>query len=218
MSRANPRFRRNNPKLPLPVGNVYRVKLLGQLENQLTINTFYYMDDQALATATETSIANLGVAISAAGALIPKYAACMSVDWTLTGYIIDVPTSPSLAAVVTNQLTVGSGPAGHEPTEVAAVITRQSAVKGQCGRGHVSLPAIPTSWVTASRLTTTTAHTAMATEMKSVYSFGGVQYAPAIFSRNGSHFQNGLGAAFQISTALNTLLGTVRRRKIGRGK
>jgi len=218
MSRANPRFRRQNQKLPVPTSNVYRVRLLGSFENQLTSNSFYFFDGNPFASTTLTNLQNLSTAIGAAGSLIPKYVAAISVDWHLTGYIIDSPTSPSLAALNVQQITVGGGPAGHEPTEVAAPFIRYSSVKGQCGRGRFSLPAVPTSWVTGSNTTTNTAYFALATEVLVNLTAGADTFHPCIFSRNGSRAFPGLGVSALTACTYSTLLGTIRRRKVGRGK
>lgn len=218
MSRANPRFRRQNPKLPTPTSNVYRVRLLGQVEFQLTSNSFYFFDGNPFASTTLTNLQNLSTAIGAAGSLIPKYAAAISADWHLTNYIIDSPTSPTLAALNVSQITLGGGPAGHEPTEVAAPFIRYSTVKGQCGRGRFSLPAVPTGWVSASNTNNNTAYNALAAEVLVNLTGGADTFHPCIFSRNGSRAFPGIGVAALSACTYSTLLGTIRRRKIGRGK
>lgn len=218
MSRANPRFRRFNAKLPSPTQNVYRSKVYGQIENQMTISTFWWTDSAALGTASLTHMQNLYNAMVLPAGFLAKYLACLSADFALTEVIIDVPTSPSLAAFTQANTAAGTGPAGHEPSEVAAVIDRYTAFKGQCGRGRVSLPAVPTTWVTASRLTTTTANAAFATQMLAAITSGGDTFTPGLYSHNGSRQQPGAGFAVLSQTVFDTLLGTIRRRKIGRGK
>lgn len=218
MSRANPRFRRQNLKLPTPVNNVYRVKFLGSIENQLTINTFYYRDANALGTANLTHYTNLYNAITSAGALRSAYVGCISSDWTMTEIIIDCPTSPSLSEFYSPDSTAGGGPGLHLPTENAMVFDRYTGNKGQCGRGRVSLPAIPGSWVTQSKVTTITPQTLLRTAMTTALTSGADTFTPGLYSRNGSHAFPGAGYADLTSVFFNPLIGTVRRRKIGRGK
>lgn len=218
MSRANPRYRRNNLALPPLTGNVYRVRIFGSIEGQLTISTFYYQDSNAAGTATVTHANNLHTAFVAAGNVGLTYLACCSVDWSSTYVWIDSPNTPSLAPQPYVFSNTGGGSAGHEPTEVAAVLTRGSASRGQCGRGRVSVPAVPTNVVTASRITGLTAYNALANSMLAVIASGGDTFTPVIFSKNGSRVHSFQGASqVTIVTPLG-LLGTVRRRKIGRGK
>lgn len=219
MSRANPRFRRSNQRLSTPVNNVYRVKMVGSIEGQLTINVLYYTDQNGVATANPTHQSNLFAALSLANGVNAKYAACMSSDWTFTQVVIDCPTSPSLAPYLVVGGTAGTGPSGHEPTEVAFPLIKYTAVKGQCGRGRISFPAVPTTWVTASKVSNTTAHTAFGNIAIAVIAGGGDTFTPVLYSRNGSRAFPGAGVAPLIGVySLNSLLGTVRRRKIGRGK
>ncbi len=218
MSKANPRFRRNNPSLPVVLNNVWRVRMIGTVEGQLTINTFFYLDTNGPNTGTVTIANSLVTAFMGAGGVEPLYIACMSADWSLQGYTVDSPNNPFLSTVQGTFGAVGGGPNGHEPTTVGVVISRFSAIKGQCGRGHITLPAVPTAWVTASTLTNTTAHTALANKLSADLVQGGNTFTPCIYSRAGSHYQPQKGAAAVEAALVRTTLGTVRRRKLGRGK
>jgi hypothetical protein len=144
----------------------------------------------------------------------------MSSDWVLNFCVIDCPTSPSLAALTQTVISFGTGTAGHEPTEVAFNINRYTGFKGQCGRGRVLMPAVPTSVVTASKVTTLTAYTAFANQMLAPIAQGGDTFTPGLYSRDGSHAFPGAGYADLTATLTqaSSLLGTARRRKIGRGK
>lgn len=220
MSRANPRFRRSNIKLPTPVNNVYRVRVLGKIENQLTVSSFFYRDARVSQTATTAFLTDLGTGFIAPGGMLAKYAAACSSDWSVSAIIIDCANLTTLSPLFAAQTGNGGGPATHMPTEVSMPLIRRTAVKGQCGRGRISTPAVPLSWVTASVLSNTAAHTALATQMLSTITQGGEDYTPCLYSRNGSKFAPGQGVADLISVDLpaGVLVGTTRRRKLNRGR
>jgi hypothetical protein len=217
MSRANPRFRRPNTLLPVPTGNVWRARFFATLESQVCMNTFWYMDGASPGTGSLTIANSLITGLQVTGGLQSKFLAAMSADCVLTAIEVDSPNNPSLIAALAQPLAVGTGVAGHEPTYVGAVLNRQTAIKGQCGRGHITTIGVPTAWVTSSSLTTTTAHAALATQMMAVITQGANTFTPALFSR-GTRVSHVAGCALLTGVFLRLLLGTVRRRKVGRGK
>lgn len=220
MSRANPRFRRRNPNLPALTNDVLRVKIVGQIENQVTVSSFFYRGPTLPNNCTLADLTDLGTGFVAVGNMLSKFVAAVSADWTLTAVNIDCPTTPSLAPLITAQTGNGGGPTPHLPTEVAMPLIRQTAVKGQCGRGRLSTPAVPSAWVTASKLTTTGAHLALAGQMELTIVQGGKTYTPVVYSAHGSRVFPIPGSADITLVSLSTglLVGTIRRRKIGRGK
>lgn len=218
MSKANPRFRRVNVPLPAPTNDVYRARFVGSIEGQLTIDTFYYRGDSAAGTESLAMQINLVTALELAGGMRDKYKACMSSDWTMESMLIDCPFIATLATLTAASVGPGTGPAGHEPTTVATVISRFSKQKGQCGRGHVSLPAVPTAWVTSSMITSSTAYDAFVLTMGGVISGGGHNFTPVIYSKGTRVSPKASGISDQINATLRDVLGTVRRRKLGRGK
>lgn len=217
MSRKNPRFTRPNNALPAPTGNVWRVRALGIVENQYTINTFWFQDELSPGTGTATVAATLLAGIQAASNLQAKLLAACSIDWNLYQWLIDSPNNPNLNTQATVVSIFAGGPSSHEPTTVATVIARYTNFKGQCGRGHVSIPAVPTVWVTASSVTTFTAYNALAIQMVQQVTNGGHTFTPGLYSK-GSKLHQTAGFAPLASVQARTFLGTVRRRKIGRGK
>lgn len=221
MSRANPRFHRTNPTLPALTGNVVMLTLFGTVENQLTLNILYYEDQ----TGTVGSITNLNSFIGSW--TVPNQASLLAVsssDWSLTQYKAQYVNLPAIIPQysTTGLPQPGTGPATHEPTTVAALISKFSQVKGQSGRGRYYIPAIPTAWVTASSINPTfiTNYNTYAGKLVNQITSGGITYTPGIFSRRGFNKVTGTGGGFSpMSNAIaKTLLGTVRRRRIGRGK
>lgn len=220
MSRAVPRFRRNNPSLPaVGTGNVVVYKIVGTIEGQLTINTFMYQG--AVPSPTQAQLTTLLTNISIG--MFAKYVACISIDWTCTLESLDVVSATIFNGVKTtaNAGLGGSRAAGHEPTEVAAVLIRRTAVKGQHGRGRVSLPAIATADVSLSRISAgaiTVALNALGTEMLVSFSDGTNTWNPCVGQRMLASPRLVIGASPLTAVTVDSLLGTVRRRKIGRGK
>lgn len=220
MSRAKPRFKRVNPPLPALTNNIFLVSVLGVIENQLTINTFAYEDNKAVGAPAGNPEAELGAAWRVN--VLGSYRACCSADWSVTGIktsCINLPTRIPVFDTGAYPLA-GTGATGHFPTEVSAVIQRKTVYKGQSGRGRFSLPALPLSAATASALTAgqiatqNTFLTALAGTLTTVNNV----FSPALVSRRGVFPNFTYGSALLTAFINNTVLGTVRRRKIGRGR
>lgn len=219
MSRLKPRFHRVNPFLPPVGGNQGVVEFIfqGVIENQMTINTFSYLGPNFAPTQPQlTTLAN-----NITANLKATYLLAISADWALTQRKINVVHRNDIAGQVFGDNSGGGGPANHLPTEVSAVILRSTAVKGQHGRGRVSLPAVPISWVTASTITNAfgiLAYNNLAVNMLAVASDGTNNWVPCIGQRGTVAPPVIIGAAPITRLFLDALVGTIRRRKIGRGK
>lgn len=220
MSRAAPRFHRSNLNLPaIPNSNVIEMVVQGTLEGQMTINTFYYLSP--IATLTSTLLQNVINAFNAN--VISKILPCCSADWSLTNYkgINAAGTGIAPINVIVAGGNAGSGPAGHEPTMVAGLLSRVTTTQGQHGRGRLYLPAVPTSWVTSSTLTAAAALTAygnLANAMLMVLTDGTNNWTPCLVQRSKLSPRPIVGAQALFQVSVKTLLATVRRRRIGRGK
>jgi hypothetical protein len=218
MSRKNPRFRRANPAPP-PLGglNLYQLQVFGSIEGQMTLNNFYYMDagtapvgNQELDLLATWIAANQGA-----------FLAAISSDWTLTGYKVQMLNLPNRAPYFAPQAppVAATGPAGHEPTTVAVVCWRYTALKGQSGRGRFYMPAVPTTWVTSSTVTAAggiAAYNAAALIADTAIT-GNRVYVAALANRIRAGVAAITGQPVQHS-GFRPLLGTIRRRRIGRGK
>jgi len=215
MSRAVPRFRRNNPALPPAVPNLFEVIVQGLVDGQMTINTFYYADGGGtLITASETNLVNGWFTAFSA-----HFAAATSADFTLSSIKGQCLTTPTRVAYTLPVGTAGTGPAGHQPSTVCATFDRYSGVKGQAGRGRVSMPAVPNTWVTASLINATgiAAYATFLNDLKTGFVASGVTYVAQVVSRK-NKAGPALGASPVLNSTLRTTLGTCRRRKLGRGK
>lgn len=220
MSRANPRYKRVNPPgTPVGTGSVVEYIIQGSIESQLTINTFYYQ-----AATPLPSTAQLNTLLTALHTnLYALYIGCLSSDWTTTRELLNVVDINSLQGVISvgSAGTAGTRPAGHFPTEVAAILIKRTALKGQHGRGRISLPAISLGDATASTITlgaAKTAQLALCTAMLLTASDGTNTWTPCVAQRNTASPRLVVAYANLTAVAPNYVLGTVRRRKLGRGK
>ena len=220
MSRANPRFHRNNPNL-LGVGTatVVEIAMQGLLEQQQCINTFYYVTNAAGVT-----FANVGAMLASFRTGIEaKYLACVSADYTLQQYKATV-VSPSTIApnyIAVAPAAPGTRPAGHLPTQMAILISRYSGFTGQHGRGRVYLPGVAASDVVNSTVTNAALLTALdnlKTQMLVPVNDGTNNWDPCIAQRSKTTPKQVLWFADVIQATPRTLLATIRRRRIGRGK
>lgn len=220
MSRANPRFHRFNAALPSVTGTgVVEYIIQGSIEGQLTISTFFYQ--AAVPAPTQVQLTNLGNNLNTA--FLSKYLALMAGEWTMTRQLVNVVHVNNIQGIIGTGSAGAAGTGGtlHQPTEVAAIVIRRSAVKGQHGRGRLSLPAVPLNAVSGSSINQTAYITnagTLATQMLATVSDGTNNWTPVIAQRAPTSPRLVIGAAALSAAALNTLLGTVRRRRIGRGK
>lgn len=222
MSRKNPRFRRINPTLPVAAANLFQISMIGSLEGQLTVNNFYYQDGgQVLAGGGSPTELELVTAFHTG--VFAYLRACISSDWTLTGYRVAVLTTPSRIPYfnLPTQNNTATGAAGHEPTTISSLFSRYSGVRGQSGRGRVYIPAVPTVIVVASQIATASfgAFQSAASQMSAPQVATSRTYTPGVVSRRGVA-QGGANYGFSplTSCVARQLLASTRRRRIGRGK
>lgn len=221
MSRQNPRVRRTNPNLPLvgTTNGVVMYVIEGRIEGQMTVNTFMY--SAAVPNPSSALLNTLLTNISTN--LFAKFKNCVSADWTCFREQLKVVHRNDIATVQsnTNLSITGGRPAGHEPTEVAGIVLRVSATKGQHGRGRLSFPGICTADVSSSNWTSGALATALGlftVAALNTVSDGTNTWTHCIGQRTNVSPKLIIGFA-PITTYLGTqILGTVRRRKIGRGK
>lgn len=221
MSRANPRYRRPNNPLPVPINNVYQLSLLGETQGQLTVTTFYYVDANPVG-----SFLGQSQLISAfITNVLPSYENATTVLWNGTAIVVRVLSSPQLGPTLS---ILPAGTAGVVPgatlgTIPSVTIDRQTAYAGQTGRGHISMPAVPATFVAPNSATLLdpipAAYTTLANNaFLQVIVFAGDTFTPALASRGTRLVPKKLGAAVITQTRVQSVLGTTRRRKIGRGK
>jgi hypothetical protein len=222
MSRQTPRFRRANPPLPVPLNNVYAVSLVGSIDQQETITTYYYQDQNARGTGQ----APMALALRVAAIIAPAQAAVSASTWSANEVIVRMLTDATTPTTIFSlPAPIPGTVAGQaDGTIAAATITRQTAFRGQTGRGHVNLPAVPATAVTADGTSLTAASMLSLGIYANTVFFtalvgGGNTFNPVLASRGTrTQMPKVVGSAPLVTFNIRQLLGTVRRRKIGRGK
>lgn len=221
MSRANPRFHRINP-LPAPVNptfGVVRYFIQGLHSGQMTINIFDYINSVPAPTQTEltTLLGNISAGV------FPAYVAVLSNEWSCVREGLLVVHRNDIQGVfsATNVGILGGTVSAALDTEMAVVGIKYTLIKGQHGRGRISLPAVPSSAVTGSRVTSIPFGTdliVLGTSMTLARSDGVSNWIPCVSVRSATPPHLAAFASGITRIAWTPLLGTIRRRKIGRGK
>jgi hypothetical protein len=223
MSRAVPRFHRTNAPLPGLAVPAYRVTVFYLVDQQICLwNQDYIMTNATQQASSEANIANTFYA-----AVVTPLRACLSSDCTFTAVKATCLTQPSRMPSTFNVLPAnqaGTVAGTHVPSEVAAIISKLSGVKGQHGRGRLYLPGIPSSFLApgtdANRWTAAamSAFAALSTAIFSNTIADGTNNAIAGLTTRvlrGLPVTNGATLTSQVQRAL---AGVIRRRRIGRGK
>jgi hypothetical protein len=176
------------------------------------VNTFYYADGGAALSPTTEAVLGTGWL----GSIGVAFMAAISSDYLMQTVKVQCLTTPTRMPAIGVVNVAAGGPAGHEPLTVGVTIQRLTGIKGQSGRGRITVPAVPTAWVTNSVLTSTALHTALAAAIGTGFVAGGVTYTAQLASR-GNRKGPSLGASPILTTRLDLVLGSARRRKINRG-
>jgi hypothetical protein len=213
---------RVNIPAPSITGNVARIVVVTSTQSQICNNTFDYMLPGFTAGAGDM----LNLITAWRTACKTFLLACLS---PLTTYLYTLCQDLANGTFVTAQYNeaggvVGTAGATNLPLEMAAVIERYSLLKGQHGRGHISLPAVPNTFTTPAsdpniiNATGVTAYSALyAALLLQLTTTGGV-WSPAIITRPVPPAVLPSKGVLVAGWTLRTLLGTVRRRKEGRGE
>lgn len=207
--------------LPPPItGDCYRITVFSRAQAQVCMNTFEVMGD-AFAASPATNMA----AILAAWVLAveTQYRACLTTQSRIFRYNIQCISSnapASIDSLVNNPGTLAVDPL---PIEMGALLKKTGPLKGQHGRGRVYMPSIPTTFTTPAtecnllNVLGQTAYQALGNLIQAPVVVGGINYTPIVSPRPKP-------PAVVVTTAADitlhqpvALLGTVRRRREGRG-
>jgi hypothetical protein len=223
MSKANPRFRRVNPPLPVASGYVVNVQPYGHGEAGIWLMNIGY---QAAVTSVPNG-AEAAIALSWISVCAVALRACMVPTYSLDGVKVTC-VSNLLRNPQTNSSSVSLGAGTFSgtalPSTVAGVISKRTVWKGQHGRGRNYLPGVPQGFVTPAtdpdRINSTgiASYNSFITDLQSGSVTDGTNLmTPCVYTRvpKGGNVTQ---AANVISWLMQPLLGTVRRRRVGRGK
>lgn len=223
MSRAVRRFFRTNPPLPTLTTPAYRVTFQYLVDQQICLVTH----DFIMSTNSQTNASEQNLANSFNTTTAPQLKNALSSDCFLQTIKVQCLTTPSrlpFTFTLPSASQAGSVVGNHLPSEIAAIVTKYTATKGQHGRGRIYLPGLPSSFITpgsdANRLTATglAATNGTATGFTSASNLDGTNLALAAVTTRvlkGAPTTQGQTVALYVSRAL---VGVIRRRRIGRGK
>jgi len=217
MSRAAPRYRRNNNNLPAPLANIFKVTVNMTCDIQVIQNQFFYQDDGSKVNYSDLSVIQLAWLATIA----PDIQAAVSSDVLLTSIKVENLSIPAMVPYFKFYTGAwGTAPAGHEPSYVSVCVHRTTAYRTACGRGRVYLPGVPTAWRAGNNVAAgaaDTAYKAAAIACWAAFTAGGVILTAGLYSK-GSRTHKVAGYAPLVNAAYDSDLATCRHRKIGRGK
>jgi len=214
-TREGPPPKENQPLPPL-AHDVVQIAICGVLEGQETRNLFYYRNNAAIGTVNDndlTGILDAFMTLGSPGSDMPN---CTATSWHFDRLEAFSITKPSLVKAEKIINLNGVVPGKAFPSTVSATISRYANFRGQCGRGRISVPAVPLTWAVDSVLIEVGFYTGMANNMKRSLLVNFLEWFPVIYSRGPKPgFQE--GSADIIRTIVRPVLGTCRRRKLDRG-
>jgi len=119
--------------------------------------------------------------------------------------------------------TVGAVAGSSLPLEMGAIMAKQTNVRGQHGRGRITLPAVPISFTTPAtdpniiNAAGLTAYLNLANKFNAVLISGGVTWNAAVVTRPIPPAAVATNGTPILRVVTRALLGTARRRREGRG-
>lgn len=223
MSKANPRYRRNNALLPLLTTPAYRVTSLYLVDGQICLIS----QDFIMTTSSQTAASEQNITTSFNLTTLTLLRACLANDCFQTAVRTQCLTTPSRIPWTTffaSGSQAGSGGSTHLPSEIAVILSKATSTKGQHGRGRLFLPGIPSAFLApatdANRLTAAalTTVSALATAILSAGTVDGANVGIASITQSTKAGAPTIrGQALSLIT-VRLLVGVIRRRRIGRGK
>jgi hypothetical protein len=224
MSRANPRFHRINVPLPSLVGaTAFELQVTGFIDNQIWIFGMQYIWTGG---AVPNANAELNLGNNWATNCVTSLRGIIASDVQINQVKVSCLTIPARLPVYTSGgglPAFGSVAGNHIPSEMAGIVSRYTNFKGQHGRGRFYVPGVPISFVTpagdANRINAlgVSAYSVFVANIVTPISDGTNNYSLAVIqrTRGGAAATNGAAATQAFG---RSLLGTVRRRRVGRGK
>lgn len=212
---------RVNPPAPLATGPIFRVTVFSRFQGSVANTTHDYMCNSFPANVRNAMIA-FGEDWN--GTVFETYRDTLSFQTDVFRILYSCISSFVIANVETLNLVQGTIAGNTLPNEMAAVCTRRGVLKGQHGRGRFSMPYVPIAFTgtgpNVNQLSNDgrTSYTALCNALQEPRTAGGsVVCNPVISTRPPK------GAGIVILAERTTIqfptliLGTIRRRKPGRG-
>ncbi len=215
-----PRF---NPPADPTTKAIARVTIGTKTAGSICLTTFDYQWNTAATSPTLTDLNNLGNDWHTA--FDTDFLACLSPQTSLystTVAELHYGTSPTYS-VLDAPGTVGTAGATALNLELGVTMTRYGPLKGQHGRGRITMPAVPNTFVTPAtdsnviNATGLTAYNALAAGLVSPLVRGGSTWTPFISTRPVPPSTLVDFGVLISNYAVRTIMGTARTRKEGRG-
>jgi hypothetical protein len=213
---------RNNPLPPPYTGQPIRIVLQTRTSGQVCQNVFDYVSPTPLTLTAGRLLTFAANWNSAMGAALQGILTADTVFLDTLAEDINPGIVPTQSSAGLTGLTPTV--AGHSlPIEMGATMSKKSALKGQHGRGRITLPAVPISFTTPAtdpnnlNGTGLTAYGVLEALLEGVISDGVVNYSPVITVRPVAPATIPSHGAPIILFKTQLLMGTARRRKEGRG-
>lgn len=212
---------RNNPDAPLITGDLARVVVEYEGLSGKFNCVFDYMAN-GLGVITSGVLSALATAFQTASEA--NLRGCLSNQCRINRYLAADLNPGKAATQQQSSALLGSVVQPSLPEEMGIVITKGTTLKGQHGRGRVTLPAIPITFTTPATSpdqtngTAATALNPLLTSLASSLTAAGVLFTPVLVTRPLIGAGVPTRAMLITSWANDVVLGTVRRRKVGRGE
>jgi hypothetical protein len=207
--------------IPLPpptIFEVFRVRFIGQFENAMTVNVMYYESDHPTGSATEAEQIEILQLMAAPNSLLSAYVSCCTTDWAFVQATVDTPTTPQNATFVYQPAGLfGINALPRCPCQMGVTIRKVTQYRGRKGRGRITVPAVPMTWVSGTALIEQSNYTTLCERLTRTLNGTVWNYRPCLWSHDkAAPFTQRTIAITAHKT--NIILGTARRRKPGVGK
>lgn len=215
---------RINPPLPVIALPIYQVQISGTIDSQVWVNSHIYV----ASTSTQTPTSEENIATTWGTACITSYRGLLNSN---TGTVESVKVTClsnlnriSFTAPITGATQDGTVGSASLPNMVAAVLSKYTGTKGQHGRGRTYFPGVPDTFITPAtdenRLNATglTAYALVTAALQSNTILDGANVMTLSIATRPKTNVAWTQAAPVLTLLMRTLLGTIRRRRIGVGK
>lgn len=214
---------RNNPASPLITSALARVTIGTITSGQVCMNTFDYLWSVPSTFASLADLTALGNAWdSALDTLLKGVLSPLTSLYSMSVAELHYGNAPTYSALYAPG-TIGTAGATPLPLEMGVTLSRVGALKGQHGRGRVTMPAVPNTFTTpaadANKINATglAAYLAFCNKLLLPLTVGTATWTHVISTRP---IPPTLTVDHAIAVAVynvGTVLGTARTRKEGRG-
>ncbi len=207
-----------DPPAPPLTGWVGKFILTGDLFGQVTQNVFYYAGHLGTEPPTSVTAFKTWFDIN----VLPDWQSCVSIDFTFKSWKL---VHLSLPTAIPEYVNYAPGVTGGVATDadapqVAVVLQRKTDLIGRHGRGRIAIAGIAEADTTAGKLSagSLVLFNTLAVDLELQLAVGADRYDSMVcFYKKLTPLTFDLRGRPVVSWVVDEILGTLRRRKIGRG-